>query len=78
MAGYEGLTVWEDPFDLMCGDCKVHTYETWNPVTEDELRKDWEMEKLASEIDPMFPTPAATFEGWLAENLASGWIRETK
>ena len=75
MPKYEKLTVWEDPFDIMCGECEVHEYETWNEVTEDELREYYEMEKQASEIDQMIPFPADTFEEWLKENIEDGWIR---
>ncbi len=76
MAKYEKLTVWDDPFDIMCGDCSVHTHETWNEVTEEELQEDWEMEKQAYEYDHIIPTPAENFEDWLAENIEDGWIRK--
>jgi hypothetical protein len=56
----------------------VHEYETWNEVTEDELQKDYEMEKLASGIDQMMSAPADTFEEWLKENIEGGWIRITE
>ncbi|MCD8109537.1 MAG: hypothetical protein LUE14_05495 [Clostridiales bacterium] len=36
---YERLTIWDDPFDIACGDCEVHTHETWNEVTEEELHE---------------------------------------
>jgi hypothetical protein len=75
MRKFEKLTVWNDQYDIMCGECAVHEYETWNGVTEAELQKEYEMEKLASEIDRMMTAPADTFEEWLNENIDGGWIR---
>lgn len=36
---YEKLNIWDDPFDIACGDCEVHTHETWDKMTEEELHE---------------------------------------
>ena len=36
---YEKLSIWDDPFDIACGDCEVHTHETWDEITEEELHE---------------------------------------
>lgn len=81
--GMEKLTIWDDPYDVMCGDCEVHTYETWSGVTDEELHEMWEMDQqvLAHasggklDLSRVF-CPEATFEGWLALSIALGYIRE--
>ena len=72
---FERLTIWEDPYDIMCGECEVHTYETWNPATLEELKTDYEMEKTMPLFDPEMPETPDTFEEWLEQSIRDGYIR---
>lgn len=76
MKKYERFVVYNEPFSIMCGEGE--DYETWEPTSEEELRKEYRMDKYMASIDPYMPDQPDTFEEWIEEMIGSGILRETE
>lgn len=91
MKKYEMKQIMVDPFDIMCGECQEHEIETWEEVSVEELcelhEKFLQDDEYIDEIDkqqfedlydtPWKPTPE-TFDEFLAEAIADGYVREVE
>lgn len=83
---YEIKRFGNDPFDIMCSDCPVHQIEWWEGATLEDLRNahaeelemdastpDWAVKEM-QEQGEWNPTPAS-FEEWMEQSIASGYVR---
>lgn len=91
MKKYEMKQVMVDPFDIMCGECQQFEIEVWEEVSVEGLQEMHEQflqnDKWMDEADkqqyedmngePWKPTPE-TFDEFLAEAIADGYVREVE
>lgn len=91
MKKYEMKQIMVDSFDIMCGECQEHEVETWEEVSVEGLQEIHEQslqaDKWMTDSDkqqyedmngePWKPTPE-TFDEFLAEAIADGYVREVE
>lgn len=84
---YEEICVVDDPFCIACGDCSMEEIEYWVPVTEESLRESHSLDLMEDKgmpeamrkdliEDGMWSPVPESFEEWLEQCIANGYVRE--